>query len=206
MGIVYDVPVLSFTSSTNPSFADLANNALFVGIQTGYGKYGYLYLCASESGTKAAFYDNGSGDYIGLTFNNDISYNSLQIYVFYGTEYGARDFEVCQASTVNQSLASNYSTATSYVLNVELFDSRESAIAALYEASEYPITYRLTNCSIDSAPTKAAVGDTVTVQLSFTSGYGIVNPSSDVYVTNNGVLVPSTYADGTLTFIMPDPS
>lgn len=70
----------------------------------------------------------------------------------------------------------------------------------------YPIAYRLTNCSAPSAPTEAAVGDTVTVTPTFTDGYGVVNPSSDVYVTCNGVTVPSIYTNGVLTFTMPDPS
>lgn len=70
----------------------------------------------------------------------------------------------------------------------------------------YPITYRLTNCTAPSAPTEAVIGDIVNISLQFTSGYGIVNPSSDVYVTNNGVVIPSQYSNGILTFTMPDPS
>lgn len=90
---------------------------------------------------------------------------------------------------------------------VDLFDSYADAYTALsaYEAG-YPITYRLTNCTAPTAPTEAAVGTTVTVVPQFTSGYGVVNPSSDAYVTNNGVVIPSSYSNGTLTFTMPDPS
>lgn len=73
-------------------------------------------------------------------------------------------------------------------------------------ASTYPITYRLTNASASSAPIEATVGDTVNVPLTFPEGYGIVNPSADAYVMNNGVLVPSTYSNGVLSFTMPDPS
>lgn len=69
----------------------------------------------------------------------------------------------------------------------------------------YPITYRLTNVTT-TGPNEAAVGDTVTVPFTFPEGYGVVNPSSDAYVTCNGVLVPSTYSDGQLVFTMPDPS
>ena len=72
-------------------------------------------------------------------------------------------------------------------------------------AQSYPITYRLTNATT-TGPNEAAVGDTVTVPLTFPEGYGIVNPSSDAYVTCNGVLVPSTYSNGQLVFTMPDPS
>lgn len=73
-------------------------------------------------------------------------------------------------------------------------------------SGEFEITYRLTNCSAPTAPTRAGIGDTVTVPFQFMSGYGIVNPSSDVYVTNNGVVVPSQYSNNVLTFTMPDPS
>lgn len=69
----------------------------------------------------------------------------------------------------------------------------------------FTITYRDTNCT-HSGPDEASIGDTVTVSFQFTSGYGIVNPSSDVYVTNNGVVIPSQYSNGVLTFTMPDPS
>lgn len=68
----------------------------------------------------------------------------------------------------------------------------------------YTITYRDTNAT-HSGPVEAAVGDNIVVNYTFPDGYGIVN-SSDIYVTNNGVVIPSTYADGTLRFTMPDPS
>lgn len=90
---------------------------------------------------------------------------------------------------------------------VDVYDSLELALEALgIHNPLYPITYRLTNCTSPTAPTEATVGDTVNVIPQFTAGYGVVNPTSDVYVTCNGVLVPSTYANGTLTFTMPDPS
>lgn len=73
-------------------------------------------------------------------------------------------------------------------------------------ASSYPITYRLTNCTASSAPVEALVGETVNVTFSFSDGYGFINPSTDVYVMNNGVLVPSNYSNGVLSFTMPDPS
>lgn len=69
----------------------------------------------------------------------------------------------------------------------------------------YPITYRPNNCSFPGAPTEAAVGDTVVVPVTFPNGYGLVN-ESNIYVTNNGIVIPSTYSNGHLTFTMPDPS
>ncbi len=93
------------------------------------------------------------------------------------------------------------------VSEIPIYNSRNEALEAFAAGvSSHPITYRLTNCTAPSAPTEATVGDTVTVPFQFTSGYGIVNPSSDLYVTNNGVVVPSQYSNGVLTFTMPDPS
>lgn len=86
------------------------------------------------------------------------------------------------------------------------FSSIQEAAEYIYQLGlKYPITYRLTNCSAPDAPVEAAVGDTVSVPFVFPDGYGIVN-SENVYVTNNGVVVPSTYSDGVLNFEMPDPN
>lgn len=102
------------------------------------------------------------------------------------------------------------STGTTGEFFVERFNNMNTMLSAFAEALnaslKYSITYRLTNCTAPTAPTEAAIGDTVIVPFQFTSGYGIVNPSSDVYVTNNGVVVPSQYSNGVLTFTMPDPS
>lgn len=100
-------------------------------------------------------------------------------------------------------------TATSPILYV--FPDLNSALFDMddgiwdYAPTTYPITYRLTNVTT-TGPNEAAIGDTVTVPLTFPEGYGVVNPSSDAYVTCNGVLVPSTYSNGQLVFTMPDPS
>lgn len=90
------------------------------------------------------------------------------------------------------------------LIDTDIYSSYSEAIQNII--GRYPITYRLTNCTTPSAPTEAIVGYEVNVTPQFTPGYGVVNPASDVYVTCNGVLVPSTYANGTLTFTMPDPS
>lgn len=65
------------------------------------------------------------------------------------------------------------------------------------------ITYRLTNCTAPAAPEQAESGSLVTVHLTPDSGYAFINPSSDIYVTNNGVAVVSSYANGVLHFTMP---
>lgn len=97
--------------------------------------------------------------------------------------------------------------------DIPIYDTIEEVVAAFDDGNwdapppvgMYHISYRPTNCTFPNAPTEASVGDTVIVPVSFTEGYGIVN-DSDIYVTCNGVLVPSTYNNGTLTFTMPDPS
>ena len=87
------------------------------------------------------------------------------------------------------------------------YETEAEALDAINEAvgRYYPITYRLTNCEAPYAPAEALVGDTVEVPFTFQEGYGVVN-NDNVYVTNNGVIIPSTYANGVLTFTMPDPS
>lgn len=66
------------------------------------------------------------------------------------------------------------------------------------------ITYRLTNCTT-TGPSSASIGSVVNAPLQFTAGYTILNPDTDIAVTNNGVAVPFTYAGNTITFTMPDP-
>lgn len=89
---------------------------------------------------------------------------------------------------------------------VPVYHDVQDFIDEVYKgAIHYPITYRLTNCTAPDAPSEAVVGDTVSVPFVFPDGYGIVN-NENVYVTNNGVIVPSTYSDGVLTFEMPDPN
>ena len=44
------------------------------------------------------------------------------------------------------------------------------------------------------------------LKVGYVDGEIVINPTTDAYVMNNGVLVPSTYANGVLTFTMPDPS
>lgn len=100
------------------------------------------------------------------------------------------------------------STQSGVTYNINIQSTLEEcyAIAETYFGigSLYPINYRLTNCTAPDAPSEASIGSTVTVPFVFPDGYGIVN-NENVYVTNNGVIVPSTYSDGVLTFEMPNP-
>ena len=101
----------------------------------------------------------------------------------------------------------SYSQASSSEINIAsyTFDSNPENIFGhdFIDGGVKPIIYRLTNCTAPDAPSSAASGSEVTVNLNFTEGFAVNNPSTDAYVMNNGVLVPSTYSNGTLTFTMP---
>lgn len=93
-----------------------------------------------------------------------------------------------------------YNSGFNYIYG--LYESIEAAYTALGIFDASTITYRLTNCSAPSAPESANSGDTVSVNFVPVEGYGFIT-SSDVYVTNNGVVIPSTLSGNTLTFTMP---
>ena len=88
-------------------------------------------------------------------------------------------------------------------LLLSYYNNDSEAIAALANSFvSSSITYRLSNCTAPSAPQSASSGDTVTVNLVPDTGFVFV-AASDVYVTNNGVVVASTLSGNTLTFTMP---
>lgn len=128
--------------------------------------------------------------------NSIITINNVQ---YYGMLY----YISADHYTGSDVTSSSFTVSGVYTI---LNTCEEAVIQSGVHGIRQPITYRLTNCTAPSAPTEAVIGDTVTVPLQFSSGYGIVNPSSDVYVTNNGVVVPSQYSNGVLTFTMPNPS
>ena len=68
-----------------------------------------------------------------------------------------------------------------------------------------PIEYRLTNCEAPGAPTRAYQGRVVTVNFEPSENFGFLS-AADVYVTNNGVPIESTFSGNTLTFTMPAPA
>lgn len=113
------------------------------------------------------------------------------------------DYTITFGENIYRYLHFNLPSNFPFELETTNYATVNDFVSVVYAA--YPITYRLTNCTAPSAPSEALVGDTVTVPLVFSEGYGISN-TENVYVTNNGVLVPSTYSNGTLTFTMPDPS
>lgn len=196
----------------------VVGSGLFVGYVTNEGtpyddKRWYAATTLETSVVKAG-YANGSLYFFSLVWNTYLSMAAT-------TRTGVSDRYI-----TNSFVGSNTGTTIYYYMRwsgsdypdaypgpayFRDFSSEADLFAAIDDGSwdnqpvTYPITYRPTNCSFPNAPTEAAVGDTVTVPVAFEEGYGIVNPS-DIYVTCNGVSVPSTYNNGTLTFTMPDPS
>lgn len=87
------------------------------------------------------------------------------------------------------------------------YSSALDFINAVYGIT-FPITYYPTNVTFDPAPSSAVVGDIVTVGVFVPDGYTIRNPSSNIVVRNNGIIVPHTWDATTshLTFEMPNPS
>lgn len=162
-----------------------------------------FYIKANVTGSAAAFVLDGSRYrelliYIGTT-NPGWQYRSSGSWDYMGGAYQAIHYG--QSCWEYQYLEASGSTPNSLFTP---YNSVDEAIEDYFGRRYFPITYRLTNCTAPDAPVEAAVGDTVSVPFVFPDGYGIVN-SENVYVTNNGVVVPSTYSDGVLTFEMPNP-
>ena len=211
MGIVMNFPTLSrtvspFSRTEHPNTQQLADFNLIVSegyhLVNAYSTFGWyedLYYATSYGNIcKVAPFSINRYDgfyYTGLFYLALIAYKSTLEYVI--AEYHS-DYPVFNRNRWDDFIPT-FLFSSDY-----LYDSGDDAKNALL--GKYPITYRLTNCTANDAPTEATVGDTVNVPFTFPNNYGFPNPSTDVYVTNNGVLIPSTYANGTLTFTMPDPS
>lgn len=192
-----DIPVCGQTAT------EVINNGLYFGRNsTGVWRHyagisnGIAYGCYFSASGGYQFMFLSSTVLPGLHAETNGSTNSLStesINVPYSNIYYAHPGTI---------VPSNYMVST-----IPLYSSRNEALEAFAAGiASYPITYRLTNCSAPTAPIEAMIGDTVEVTPSFSSNYGIINPMTDVYVMNNGVLIPSTWSNGVLTFTMPDPS
>lgn len=184
------------------SLSDLNANGLFVGHNTQYNFD--VYITASVQAYYLMWQDNVPR---GLIFTS--------IAGGYGYYRDLNNMPNIRGDPINYREGNNYTTGGAIpVANLNPIVTPFPSYSAAREfvrgfnppSAQYPITYRLTNCSAPTAPVEAAVGDTVDVPFAFPDGYGFPNPATDVYVYNNGVLVPSSYANGVLTFTMPDPS
>lgn len=175
-------------------------------LSTNYGSN--LVKCAYFKGSSDSYY------YIAMMTYSETYPLTRAIYTndYYSSSYhlNAYSFQRYEPG-VNLVFNDNLGQMIQSLLNssIPLYNTKQEALAAMndgiWDTIRYPITYRPTNCSFPNAPTEAAVGDTVVVPVTFPDGYGLVN-ESNIYVTNNGVVIPSAYSNGQLTFTMPDPS
>lgn len=175
-----------------------------------------FYCMASVVGSKVAFgYYTSSEGYLSIyaaagfnTTFNFYSTNDLNTGIFNQT-----------AEIITVDSNSFYFARRGWIYNggsfsnpelfVELYENEESGLMALSEVFSigYPITYSYTNSTV-SGPSRAVVGDTVTVSAVPDVGYGITDASTQILVTNNDVAVPYTW-DATnqrITFTMPQPT
>ena len=217
-GITEDITGFSRWDSQTPTQSQInvcntvKSNGLYVGSVRFNLGVAYQYFAAGENddllyAAPFAYRPNSSNYTIDLIMA--VRPNARWYHVVYvgTTEY------VLETSRMSMTDSGIFETGGTYYLGspgdlpLSYYSSREEALDAIspYIISGYQIVYRDTNCT-HSGPDEAIVGDTVTVNYTFPDGYGIVNPSSDIYVTNNGVVIPSQYSNGVLTFRMPDPS
>lgn len=162
--------------------------AMEIAIDTTFGYYFHVTRFALLSTIYGGFYVRDNKMYWEFAPNN-----LLRGQLNYG------DMPNLNLWTVNTLVSDNYYTNTS----LDGYSTREELLSAIALYRGKAITYRLTNCSIATAPSEAVTGETVNASFTFPEGYGIINTSSDIYVTNDGVVIPSTYVDGVLTFTMP---
>lgn len=146
--------------------------------------------------TRDSDYGNPPGEIL-LVNTRTISYAGEQYLVY---------LQATGSTASADSLVNFADVVSTGIYAQEPLDSFSDVIDALnLGKNEFPITYRPTNSLFPNAPTEAAVGDTVIVPVEFPDGYGLAN-TGDIYVQCNGMVIPSTYENGQLTFTMPDPS
>ena len=99
---------------------------------------------------------------------------------------------------------SNPPYSSNFTWNIRPYDTQQEADDAVMRGETgAPINYNLRNCSAPGAPERADPGAQGSITLTANSGFEFLDPASDIYVTNNGVAVVSSYANGVLHFTMP---
>lgn len=214
MGTIYTLPVLTYPNFvptgtgvvTTDNYDDCLygiNNSLLV---CGNGTANGVGSGSNVANTICAWYINteGSSDryyYIAINRNSSWIHSTVSI-----TDLSSSTFRSCGWGLTTNANEPLYGSNANYgyTMLVNPYSSVSEAERAL-GIGNYPITYRDTNCT-HSGPNDAFVGNVVSVSYQFPEGYGIVNPSADIYATNNGAVIPSQYSNGVLTFTMPDPS
>lgn len=192
-----DVYILPKATVANPSREYIESNGIALEKYSGYE----VFVIGDVNNTDIVYACLVSGgiDYLTRSPNQ----------AFWARHSSAYKYNINQTKTVDNVLVYYYLSGNPPADNISFdrnFSDIQEAAEYIYRLGQtYPITYRPTNISFPNAPTEAVVGNTVVVPVTFPDGYGLANPD-DLYVQCNGVLVPSTYENGQLTFTMPDPS
>lgn len=193
MGTLYQIP---YMGTTQPSALTLhefgfkakgadvgcfgaSNYAVCVGqIRNGntvYISYGVMYIAYARFGSD--------------TSESDLRTNAYSVTSPAGTIY------------YNSNIISNW---VYYVESPDPFDSVADIITAFYESSppegSLNISYSIQNGSV-VGPTWTSPGAGVTAYVTIKPGFSLTQ--QDITITRNGVSIPFTYANGTLTFTSP---
>lgn len=176
---------------------DSQRNALELVVSGNLRMNNYDYIASSVDTDYCGVYVSGNSYYVGYNKHNSVTYNA-----YYNPPNGA----IIQIPSDEGVYISDYANSRANLPTFfEPYASYQELYDALADIRRYPITYRPTNSSFPNAPVEGVVGSDVVVPVSFPDGYGLANPEN-IYVQCNGVVVPSTYENGQLTFVMPDPS
>ena len=146
--------------------------------------YGFLLVVACSQKFSFGHHVSNSSDPFD-TYNvngNNFSVNGYSYVISYNSRSGIT-FEYGFYSTQNEARAA---------LN--------AAMLPQYKA----VTYRLTNCTGSPTPAQAEIGTTLSIALTPSNGFAFLEPTADIYVTNNGTRIQSTFSNGTLSFVVPE--
>lgn len=227
VGTIYLLPVienLSFNNFTDGSYSNLDSQQLYAyNTLINSGKLIYDGVANINAPTRTAkFYSGATGTVYFAYFkglNGGVEVGNVVIYartpsirfVARNTSDGLYSIEKVVYEEGYYYVSSvSYTPLQSFVnAGIDYYETRQAAEEAMsdYIAVYYPITYQYTNSTV-SGPSEAAVGDTVTVSAVPNNNYGITDPASQIFVTNNDVAVAYDWnpTTNTITFTMPDPS
>lgn len=183
-----------------------------------------MWLCAiNNHKVKAAYWMGSGGNYYyiaamcdsifqGTFFDNIIATQSydppnyylypLNYYKFYSEQIGGHAYAIAD---IGQAIPSKLNP------DIPIYQTKSEALAVMNDgvwdipADTIPITYITVN-AIASGPSEESAGNDVSVTIMPDSGYVIRNPSQgdSISVYNKNGYIPFNYADGVLTFTVPD--
>lgn len=209
--------VIPYVNATTSSPQTIFDNGIALTFGSRVLKASHNYSQCDEM--RLAFYRSGNAVCYGFVYKPKNTYGNRYVYVALSTDGSTPEgysglnigLDGTSVSVGNGwfSIKGDYNlTLTDATALVNIYESKEAFIGAVTTETRYPITYYPTNVTLSPAPSEAAVGDTVTVGVTVPDGYSIRDPSSNIVVRNNGVIVPHVWngTNSQFTFIMPDPS